>query len=491
MPEPADRSSEPFQDPRHLPDLDRSRGDRPGRTLALAAVPLLVVHAALLATWDLASRLSFSLGLLALGFLALVWAVRRLERHERGSGWLASAGPLLLVAAVLRLLLLPLPPTLSDDLLRYVWDGRVVAAGFDPYSLPPEAEELAPLRDERWERMPHREVPTVYPPLAMGLFSIAAATLWPLYATKLLVTALDVAGCALLFAVARRRGLPTTRVLWYAWNPLVVLETAGMGHVDAAGGAAAVAAVLWLLAPPGRLSRSRLAERLGAAAPAAAAAAGALVKLVPAAAIPMWARQSGRPLAFLLAAGLLVGAATVPVVLATGGVPPGLVAYGVSWEFNGPLYEPLWRLLDAVDADGWAARQVGDLEERTGEWERHDWIYPYLYPQMLAKLLLAVGLAVVFLRSLGERDPVTGTGRLFGNLLLFSATFYPWYLVWVLPWAALARHRAWIVLSATLLLSYVGQRPEVAYFPWVFLAVWLPFWLLVLVDEGRSRWSTD
>ena len=39
-------------------------------------------------------------------------------------------------------------------------------------------------------------------------------------------------------------------------------------------------------------------------------------------------------------------------------MPPGLVRYAVSWEFNGPLFEPLWRLLDAVGAPGIGMRRV-------------------------------------------------------------------------------------------------------------------------------------
>ena len=73
------------------------------------------------------------------------------------------------------------------------------------------------------------------------------------------------------------------------------------------------------------------------------------------------------------------------------------------------------------------------------------------------------------------------------SALLLTATLYPWYLLWVLPWAAVTRHRAWIALSASSLLCYVPQVYDVPYLPWVFLAVWAPFWVLF----WRSRWRTD
>ncbi|MDP9120593.1 MAG: hypothetical protein M3O15_04370, partial [Acidobacteriota bacterium] len=130
---------------------------------------------------------------------------------------------------LLRLPLLPLPLTLSDDVLRYVWDGKVASAGRNPYALSPEAEELAPLRDEAWRHLPHRGLPTVYPPLAIAAFSIAARLPFPILAWKGLATAADLAACALLLALARRTGRPEGLAVWYAWNPLAALETAGMG----------------------------------------------------------------------------------------------------------------------------------------------------------------------------------------------------------------------------------------------------------------------
>ena len=52
-----------------------------------------------------------------------------------------------LVAVVLRVPFLLTEPLLSDDIFRYVWDGRVQHAGINPYLYAPEAQELAFLRD--------------------------------------------------------------------------------------------------------------------------------------------------------------------------------------------------------------------------------------------------------------------------------------------------------------------------------------------------------
>ena len=187
-----------------------------------AVAPLVAAHVALLVLFDLAERPVLTLLILAAAFVFYWRAAKRLEPS-------VSAPVILLVAILLRLLLLPLPPTLSDDLLRYAWDGNVVRAGFNPYLLAPEAPELSPLRDALWERMPHKHVQTVYPPLAMALFSMAGWLPWPLLSVKILLCFVEIGGCWLLIRLARRLGLPAGRAAWYCWSPLAVLEGRGDG----------------------------------------------------------------------------------------------------------------------------------------------------------------------------------------------------------------------------------------------------------------------
>lgn len=420
--------------------------------------------------------------LLSIGFASLVAATRY-------PSWLTSKPwPIFTLAAALRLLLVPLPPTLSDDVVRYLWDGKVVVAGLDPYTLRPDAPELAPLRDEGWQRMSHRDVETVYPPLAMTLFSIAAFSGRPLLLYKSLLVGLDLLGCALLLALAYERRTPPSRVLWYAWNPLVILEGAGMGHVDAAG-IPFVVAVLWLLARSdnGRSGSRRAGRVVPAASAAAAAAAGVLVKLVPIVCLPLWARTSRRSGWFLVFALGVIGVGALPVLWWVGGLPPGLVEYGVRWEFNGLVFEPLWRLLDAVSLDEASKAVLDLLKGATGHHALWNRVYPYLYPQFMAKVLLGVGVILVVARGAagGGRDVVATTRQTLGGALLCSATLYPWYLLWVLPCAALTTSVPWLVLSASVCLSYLPRLFGIASFPFVYLCVWTPFLVSLVVVRWR------
>ncbi len=433
----------------------------------------MVAFGALAWLYDFRAHPGLFFGGVTVCFLCL--AAWRVVAGARG----LSLTLLLVVGGLVRAMFLPLPPSLSDDVWRYLWDGKVVVAGYNPYTLAPSAEPLVGLRDEIWERTAHRDVETVYPPLAQGLFSISALLPAPLYSYKTLVVALDLLACAALWQVAKLRGIPTALVAWYAWNPLVVIEGAGMGHVDVAGAAAVIAAV-WAL---GALGRGRWVTV------ATALWAGVAIKLVPLVLVPLWLRRGprGPQFAAILLGSLAVSAAAMLVI--GGGIPPGLVTYGISWEFNGPLFEPLWRLIGIVRLDAAVKLGLDGLEDVTGWHEVWDRFFPFVYPQLLAKLMLAALAVVAVACSLRESDAVRGSGRLLAAVTLLSATVYPWYLLWVLPFAALFELRAWLVLSWSILFAYLPALAGVDYFPWVYLAVWSPF--VLALAAGRWRAGAD
>ncbi len=414
--------------------------------------------------------------LLLLAFGALWWALRRLAAATGSRSGVPMAGALA-VAAVLRLLALPLAPSLSDDVYRYLWDGRVAASGANPYLLTPNDESLAGLRDDLWRKTAHRDIATVYPPLALAMFAGASALRRPLLGYKLALAGVDLAGCALLLSLARRRGAARA-ALGYVWNPLLVVEGAGMGHVDVLGASLVIAGV-WLLSA-GRNATAGIAAALAA-----------LAKLVPLAALPLWWRRAGgrRGRRLAVGAGALLLPTTVGALLWTRGVPPGLIEYALHWEYNGPLYEPLWRLIGALRLDA-AASGVVHLARTSfgGDVEAAPWsaLYSFAHPRFLARLALLAAAVALWLRLWRRRPtPVRAAFGAFAVLLLTSPTFYPWYLIWILPWAALTGSRVVLALSVTLPLAYLPALTGLPYFPWVYGVVWLPPLIPALLDRRR------
>ena len=225
-------------------------------------------------------------------YAAAVWLVQRTPGSSRmdsgGIVWIVLA-----LAGMMRVLTLGSPPLLSTDLYRYVWDGKVQAAGLNPYLYLPAAPELQGLRDSGtgveaiYPNINRADyAPTIYPPVAQAIFAVVGRmwpTIWGMKAAMLAFDALAIAAGLLLLRTA---GLPAERVLILAWNPLTVWEFAGGGHIDAA--ALAFSGMALLLA----------ARRFPSAAGLALGAA-VLCKLLPAALFPaIWRRWDLRtPLA--------------------------------------------------------------------------------------------------------------------------------------------------------------------------------------------------
>ena len=138
-------------------------------------------------------------------------------------------------AALFRLWPVMAEPRLSDDIYRYVWDGRVQAAGVNPYRHIPAEEPLAPLRDEAiYTKINRRDyAPTIYPPLAQMIFFATTRVSESVTWMKLTMVAFEAAAVWAVVWLLASYGLPRQRVVLFAWHPLAVWEIAGSGHLDA------------------------------------------------------------------------------------------------------------------------------------------------------------------------------------------------------------------------------------------------------------------
>jgi hypothetical protein len=149
--------------------------------------------------------------------------------------WLwIELGIILGAALIYRAVLLPLPPGLSRDSWRYLWDARVTLHGYSPYVYPPNAKIFVPLQhDQIFANMRYRDAPTIYPPAAQAVY-LLSYLLAPsnLFVLKGLFIGFDMVTCVSLVLLLIKRGLDPRRVVMYAWCPLPIVEFAIQGHVD-------------------------------------------------------------------------------------------------------------------------------------------------------------------------------------------------------------------------------------------------------------------
>jgi len=384
-------------------------------------------------------------------FQGAVWAIAALVvlRHPDPRSTLVL---ILATAALLRLVALAAPVFLSDDINRYIWDGRVQAAGINPYRYIPTDPELELLRDTSIFPNINRNnyAPTIYPPIAQMLFLTATRFGETALTLKVFFVVVEAVGIVTLLNILRTAGRPREHILLYVWHPLPIWEIAGSGHLDAA----LVTFTSLALAAAIGCQRFWSAPALGAAT---------LTKFFPLVLAPaMWrpARSNLGDWRWLAALIAVIIAAYLPYIAAG------------------------WRILGFLP--GYVAEEK--LGSGSGFWlldvTRSMISIPLAAYLGLAASVMA-GLAIFALsRGPGPRSVLSWATALGSATLFFASPHYPWYFVWLVgllttaPWWP----AWWLTIAAVLL--YCGR--ETGTVPsWVGFTLYGGFVILCTADVAR------
>lgn len=402
-------------------------------------------------------------------YAVAVWLVLR-NRQDITGGQLIS---IFAFAIAFRAILVVSQPRLSDDMYRYVWDGRVQANQINPYLSSPDAPELAGLRDGQiWPLINRKSAVTVYPAGA----ELAYAAIWRILPDNVhwyqaVMAAGDLMAGILLFFLLRELGRSGLAVLIYLWSPLVIFETAHSAHVD--GLVLPLIVGAWLARVRGRDGLTGLL--LGAATG---------IKLYPVLLLPVLWRlrdSQGRfqpavstPLAFLAGFALPY----MPYLSAGTGVIGYLPNY-FKEQFNPGL---------AYFVSEWIRKAGGN-------------------PDQILLLLLAAVLLTIYAISLlrPDRSKESAIRRCIwpiGAFTLLTRNLFPWYMLWLVPLVAifltpgerlpqdslrkqfLSSWTGWWLFSGLVVLSYtffIDWKPV----PWAGWIQFLPLYGFLCLDLAR------
>ena len=448
--------------------------------VAVAGLMMAVSFVCMALVGDLRGNIPLFLVLYGAAYLAYwvaVWSILRQPQPR-------LALPIVLGAAVaFRIVLLfTTPPTLSDDVYRYIWDGRVFNAGVNPYARTVDSPDLDWLDSAQRALVNNSWMASPYLPVAQVL-SAAVYRIVPDSPLAFQVTAvvLDlVAGC-LVVDLLGRVGLPRVFGLIYYWNPLVVVECAHGAHVVDALMINLMMAALWVLVA----CRSRLLS-------AVLLAAATLTKGLPVLLLPLLVRR-WRVGPTLLYGSLLVAACAVFALGAgwglTGpldgeGVFGALRIYAAYWNYNGGVYHWLEALLSGHATPG------AVLPDVVG-WR------PIAIAKGIVGIAQLVVLVAVWHKVRGRDDDVSLLKLAVvpvGAYLLLATTVHPWYvmlLVPLLPFLAVRGTREagencriwpWLYFAAAVSLSYLTylDPANLREYDTVRLLEYVPLYLLLL-----------
>jgi len=202
-----------------------------------AAILVLVVSKA-----PLGSGIFYAVvGIATLAYAAVVARIWREPVRSRRLLFVAFA-----MALAFRIPPAVAPVGVDSDMVRYLWDGRVQLLGYNPYAVKPDDPSLAHTHRNHSAAMPSRHDRTPYPPAAQLFFRFVVSLHDSTLAMKLALLACDLLTMVVLWRWLHFSGRSEWLTLTYAWNPLVVLEVAHSGHIDALGALWTVAAAFWL-----------------------------------------------------------------------------------------------------------------------------------------------------------------------------------------------------------------------------------------------------
>lgn len=333
-----------------------------------------------------------------------------------------------LLGLFFRLVLLLSLPGLSDDLFRFIWDGRLMNHGIHPFAAVPSSyfEQGLPsfLSESLYHRLNSPDYFTVYPPVAQYIFLIATR----FFPDSILGSAVIIR-CFLLLAevftffVLGKLCLREKDVAWYWLNPLVILEITGNLHMEGLS-------ILFLL-----LVLRGLILAGGVGIPLGLAIATKLnpLLLLPAA-LRFTPKDRRRKLVIYTSVTLLI----LFLPLFFGPFFPGLLSslslYFHTFEFNGSLY--------------YLVRQAGCI------------LAGYNIIGMAAPTLAVIATVLIIWLALWKNSTKEHAAVIMGFswliYLLCSTTVHPWYIIPLLVFLLIRGFFFPVLWSLLIFLTYAG-----------------------------------
>jgi alpha-1,6-mannosyltransferase len=475
---------------------------RQGTALVASITAIVLIGIALAWTYNWAGYLhrftqgiSLYIGLFIVQFslyMGACYAVLHSVKARSHAATLAVVVVIIAFSALFHSELFSQPPYLSTDAYRYVWDGRVQAAGINPFRYIPDSPELAPLRDDRIFPNINRAdyAPTPYPPVAQMIYlAVYLVKPFSVTALKAAVSLFDMITILAVILVLLKLRMDPARVVVFAWHPLLMWEGAHSGHVDPAFIAClALALLAWSYRKP-TLTGITLALAT-------------LIKLYPMMLLPVFLLdpddlENGR--APTLRRGHLISdtlariravlinkqslrtiaAFVVTIVLCY--LPYLTVGSGVFGYLTGYFQEEGF-----VDSGG---RYFPLALIRT--------LVPIpttVYTVAAALGLGAMGLWWLIRQKRDARDVAVGSLAMIGLYLVLTTPRYPWYFCWIVPFLCFAPRAGWLYLTGATVLLYTlwfipNQYPNLPI--WLGAAMYIPTLSLLAWDHFRKGHGLD
>jgi len=326
-----------------------------------------------------------------------------------------------------RLLLLFAVPALSDDFYRFVWDGRLLANGINPYTiLPADFIKTVDFKNTVennliFGRLNSPNYYTVYPPLNQLIFATSAtlskgSLFGNVIALRIFILLAEI---SLLFILMKNKY--SDKFNFYSFNPLIIIELTGNLHFEGV-----VMCFLVLAFFVG------VKERKSLVFSSFLFACAVCVKMLPLIFIPLIIKQLGwkKGIFYASMVGVFTALFFLPFLdrMLIEKLFSSVNLYFQKFEFNASIY--------------YLVRAVGFK------------IFGYNIIGSAGKIMAFLTFSGVVFISWKSKNLFVGALAILTLYFAMATTVHPWYVTNLLVIAILTRFRYPIIWSYTIFLSY-------------------------------------
>jgi alpha-1,6-mannosyltransferase len=356
--------------------------------------------------------------------------LRQVKIKEQHLTYLALALRLVFIAAI---------PNLSQDFYRFIWDGRLILSGLNPYLTTPDnlmisQPNLFPQMKTLFEGMGalSAEHYSNYPPLHQLPFILAAiiskhSILGSVVILRLLLIGADIGILFFGKKLLRKLQLPTMNIYWFILNPLVIVELTGNLHFEGLMLFFFVMALYYVHTQKWHLAALTMALSIA-------------VKLVPILSLPLFLNKLGwkKSIRFYLTVGIVFMLLFAPFLkdnfFENYSATIGL--WFSKFEFNASFYYLL----------NWGVETILNFE---------------LIHSMGVIVVSFIGLQIIYQLLQNKTKTtalITTVLWVFTGYYLISTTVHPWYIISLLLLSIFTPFKFAKVWSYTLILSYFAYH---------------------------------
>jgi hypothetical protein len=374
--------------------------------------------------------------------------------------WLSMGFRILFIATI---------PFLSDDFYRFIWDGKLFINGYNPYLFIPseiintDIAETSGLTQELFNCLNSPDYYSVYPPVNQLLFSIGGffskyGLLAGIIAIRIPIIIAEFFTIKYIKRLLEVLKLPQHNVLWYALNPLVIVELSGNLHYEGMMMMCIVIALYWLMQH----------KWAGAALWWAMAIS---IKLIPILFLPVLLKRLGvvKSVWFYFITALVLAFTFLPFLdyKLIEHIFSSIDLYFRTFEFNASVYYVI----------RWIGyKQVGyNIIQTAGP--------------ILSCITFLVIMVIYFYKNKSWHDVLTKMLLAYTIYLLMASIVHPWYIInLVLLSVFVPKYKYAILWSSLIVLSYAAYQTSA--YQENYLLIWVEYsftigWLLFEIIKRR------